>query len=626
MLKTKGLLLYLGLVISFFSADKISAQEHHAIPKLQNPISVEYLKSNLNKKLPRLGLTKAEVDVLKKKIETDPLLKNHYQAIRWNANKIYQEPILERIQIGRRLLSISNEMVYRVNMLGMVYLLEKDKAALARINQELLAVCNFSDWNPSHFLDVGEMSLAVALALDWTLGDLPKSTIALAQKALIEKGLEPSYDVKSNANWWITAPHNWNQVCHGGMIAAALAIAEVNPELAAKTISRALDNMPYALSAYMPSGVYPEGSSYWNYGTGFSVLTSSMLESAFGTDFGITQYPSFLESATFMQLTIAPSGMYYNFADCGDGKGKNGNVVLAWFAYKTGNRIFLDESAFLQPVEKMDKLSRYDGMGLVWLYKIGNIKATPLPNAWKGDGSNPVIFFTGSKDDPHQYYLGAKGGQGVVNHGNMDAGSFVFELNGVRWSIDPGIQNYNDLEKIGFNLWGRCQECQRWTLITKNNYGHSTLTVNNSLHVVDGLATIKDFQTGVQPRATIDLTPTFAGQLKSATRQFVKTDAQSLLIEDEIETLPETKLVTWQMITTADVAINKEGAMLTQEGKTLKLKNLSHPQVSVSVISLYPAPLEFDKQIEGLKRIELQFPAYLFKDGKGKIQVELTGN
>jgi hypothetical protein len=35
------------------------------------------------------------------------------------------------------------------------------------------------------------MSMAVALALDWTAGKLPKKTNELALKALIEKGINP---------------------------------------------------------------------------------------------------------------------------------------------------------------------------------------------------------------------------------------------------------------------------------------------------------------------------------------------------------------------------------------------------------------------------------------------------
>ena len=132
-------------------------------------------------------------------------------------------------------------------------------------------------------------------------------------------------------------------------------------------------------------------------------------------------------------------------------------------------------------------------------------------------------------------------------------------------------------------------------------------------------------KSGTKPEATIEMSPTFAGQLKSAQRRFVKDGPQSLLIEDQIETIPATKMVTWQLMTTADVQLVKGGALLTQDGKKLKLENLSHPEISVSVVSLYPAPLELDRQIPGLKRLELRVPGYLFKGGKGKIGVRLVG-
>lgn len=616
-----------GLIIllCIFAAPTLMAQTEVNIPKLQNPISEQYLKANLRKKSPRLVLTSDKVKLLQQKIQTDAAIKNMYAAIRLNVEDIYKQPLLERIQIGRRLLSVSREMLYRANMLGIVYALEKDKIVLARLDKEIQGVCNFSDWNPSHYLDVAEMAMAVAIALDWTAGDLPKTTIELAQQALIEKGIKPSYNPKGNVSW-ISNDNNWNQVCNGGMIAAAITIAEVDRALAAQTIHRALEGMPNALKMYMPHGIYPEGATYWGYGTGFSVITSSMLESAFGTDFGLAEYPAFWESATVLMLSTAPSGWYYNFADCGDKRDSNGETILAWFAAKTGNRTFYEEDLFLKPAQEMGKLSRLDGAGLAWMAEVDATTATPLPTAWKGDGSNPVVIFKSEVTDPHQYYFGAKGGRGTVNHGNMDGGSFIFELNGVRWSIDPGNQNYHELEKEGFQLWGKCQDCERWTLLTKNNFGHSTLSVNDALHVVDGMASIIDFQAGTQPEATIDLTPTFAGQLQSAQRRFVKTGNQSMLIEDELTLLPETKFITWQMMTTADVEIVKGGAILKQDGKQLKLNNLSHPELSVSVISLYPAPLKLDRQIKGLKRIEIRYPAYLFEAGKGKIRVALEGN
>lgn len=618
-------LLILSIVVLVIPAGNTLNAADGEIPKLDNPMSVQYLRKNLRKSQPRLVLNSTIERSLKAKLKTDPVIQNMYAAIKLNAEDIMTAPLLERKLTGRRLLSVSREMLYRINILGMVYRMEGDQKILQRINEEVLAVCQFTDWNPSHYLDVAEMSMAVAFALDWTAGKLPKTTIELAKTALIEKGIKPSWPESGKNPGWSYGTNNWNQVCNGGMIAASIVIAEKDPELAAKTIWRALDGLPHSLVEYMPDGVYPEGSTYWSYGTSFSVVTAAMLESAFGSDFGHTTYPGFMESAVFRTLTNAPSGWYYNFADCGDRRGSQGDVTLAWFAAKTGNSAFFEKERFLMPAEEMGKLSRVGGAALVWLSQYEEKTSVKAPTAWKGEGANPIVFFTGGENDPRQYYFGGKGGRGTVNHGNMDGGSFVFELDGVRWSVDPGNQDYNALEITGFDLWGKCQECERWTLLTKNNFGHSTLSVNDQLHVVDGLATITDFKEGNQPETTIDLTAAFDGQLKSATRRFVKDSNASLLIEDRIETSEATKWVTWQLMTTADVEIVKGGALLRKDGKQLKLENISHPELMVSVISLDPAPLKLDRQIQGLKRLEIRIPAWQIKNFRTDIRIRLSG-
>ena len=79
------------------------------------------------------------------------------------------------------------------------------------------------------------------------------------------------------------------------------------------------------------------------------------------------------------------------------------------------------------------------------------------------------------------------------------------------------------------------------------------------------------------------------------------------------------------MITTADVEFVKGGAILKQDGKTLKLENLSHPELDVTMVSLYPAPLKLDRQIEGLKRLEIRIPAWTIQGGKTNIKVRLSG-
>lgn len=59
----------------------------------------------------------------------------------------------------------------------------------------------------------------------------------------------------------------------------------------------------------------------------------------------------------------------------------------------------------------------------------------------------------------------------------MDAGSFVYEKNGVRWAMDLGMQNYFSLESKGVDLWNQSQEGQRWDVFRLNNMAHNTLTI-----------------------------------------------------------------------------------------------------------------------------------------------------
>ncbi len=591
--------------------------------KIENPLSAQYIKSKLSKASPRLILTPAIEKELKKKLSSDQIVKNYFEAIRLNSAQILNQPVLTRNVIGRRLLGTSREMLYRMTILSINYRLEKKPELLRKINDELVAVCNFTNWNPSHFLDVAEMSLAVSLAVDWVGEWLPKTTVEMAKTALIEKGIKPSF-AGEKAPGWVAGTNNWNQVCNGGMIAAAITIAEKDPELAAKTISRSLNGIPSALVQYYPSGVYPEGATYWDYGTSFTCVTSSMLESAFGTDFGIAAFPAFISSADFRILSGAPSGYYYNFADCGDKIGEEGDETLAWFAKTTGNALYLEKEKFMITPRSYSKLPRLAGSGLIWLSQFKQKTETSLPIAWKGDGPNPVVFFRDAKTTPDSYYFGGKGGKASLSHGNMDAGSFIFELNGVRWVLDPGNQSYNALEQAGFDLWGSCQNCDRWSLLTKGNINHSTLSVNGERFKVNGHVPIIDFTAGDKPEATLNMTALYGGKLFNAMRKFTRDTERSLTVEDQIILGDSVKFLTWSLMTTSEVIPVKDGAVLKKDGKQLKLTILSPEKVKVSVIMLDPPPMQLDKVIENLKRAEIMIPAYIFPEKKGTIKVRLT--
>ena len=55
-----------------------------------------------------------------------------------------------------------------------------------------------------------------------------------------------------------------------------------------------------------------------------------------------------------------------------------------------------------------------------------------------------------------------------------------------------------------------------------------------------------------------------------------------------------------------------------------KIKIVEPNNITATIISLDPPPLEIDKTIKNLKRIEFRVPAYLFKNKEGVIRVRLS--
>ncbi|WP_316793586.1 heparinase II/III family protein [Pedobacter frigoris] len=624
--------LLLFMVILITAVTPVLAFQNQPTSLADTVVTATWIKANLRKNGPHLILTDESLAEIKSAVVKDDALKAYYQFLYKNAEALLTIPVLERKLEGRRLLSVSREAVKRIGTLSSVYAISKEPRFLNRAEAELLNVCGYSDWNPSHFLDVGEMAYAVSIGLDWTLGDLPQSTREIVRAALINKALNPS--LKENPKGWISGTNNWNQVCHGGMVAAAVAVADQEPELSAQIISRALKNIPRALKAYAPDGAYPEGASYWAYGTTYTLITISALESAFGTDFGIAQSPGFVQSALFVKKLAGPSGLYYNYFDSGSGGNNNleNQELLSWFAHKSGNAVYFDKNQLKDLVGQSDtdgkNTSKLNGAALVWMVKSKETSRKELPVNYKGDGVNPVVIFGAASKDKSGFYLGAKGGAANLSHGNMDAGSFVFELNGVRWSVDLGMQNYLELENvIGVNgLWNSAQGSPRWTLLSKNNFGHSTLTINEQLHNASGFAPLIQFKDSKNnPEASFDLTAVFKGQLSAATRNFKRKDAQTFVVEDLLKLSDQTQSITWAMMTQADAEVIEGGVLLKQNGKSLKVMIKDLKNVETKIVSKDPPPLEYDMKVEGLKRLEFRIPAKAFKNSEARIIVELTG-
>ena len=241
-----------------------------------------------------------------KTVAADKAWQNLQNAMVAECQRLQKEPPVQRIQIGRRLLDKSREALRRIFQLSYVYRVTGDAAMFKRAEAELLAVSAFSDWNPSHFLDVAEMTMAVAIGYDWLYEALSPESRKIIRDAIINKGLKLSMDPKYNS--WLKVEHNWNQVCNAGMTYGAMAVYEDEPALAKQIINRSLESIVLSMKDYGPDGAYPEGYGYWGYGTSFNVMFISAIEKLFGKDFGLSSKLGFLQTASYLENMTGPVG------------------------------------------------------------------------------------------------------------------------------------------------------------------------------------------------------------------------------------------------------------------------------------------------------------------------------
>jgi hypothetical protein len=556
---------------------------------------------------PRLFFTKAQEAPLKQKLASDPLLTLAYQEALAQAAAMLKTAPVEHRKIGRRLLDKSRTCLQRVIHLAFAYRMTGEVRYLERAKQELLAAAAFSDWNPSHFLDVAEMTAALAIGYDWLHDALDANTRATLRQAIMEKGLKPSLAVKGG---WVTGHNNWNQVCHGGLTLGALAVCEDERATAVAILTRAVNGLPQAMREYAPDGAYPEGPSYWSYGTTYNVLWLAACEAALGTDFGLAKLPGFMATADYYLHATGPTGLYFNYSDCGSGGGVT--PAMYWFANRRNEPALLwNEQRLLAKMlagrGQADKgPDRFYPLLLVWAG--ATLKAPPPATLhWVGHGTTPVAMHRSGWDEK-AVYVAFKGGTPSASHAHMDIGTFVVDADGVRWAEDLGMQSYHSLESMGVNLWGSKQDAERWRIFRLGNLSHNTLVVNGQLQLIKGRAPI----TGATPaHSLVDLSSVYAGQLARAMRGVALQADRTVLVQDEIQALKEPATVRWAFVTQAEVTLSRNSALLQSQGQKLALRVLSPAGATVKLYQTDPPPGKFDARNEGTRMVgfEVRMPA-----------------
>lgn len=551
---------------------------------------IEAVRNAASHPHPRLLATKQTFQEILGRSENDELLRKFLQYLLKDAEIYLSNPPAKYEKIGRRLLGISRLVLRRILSFSIQYHLTGREEFAERAIREMENAASFADWNPTHALDVSEMTTALAIGLDWLHEKLTPEQRRTINHAIKEKGLRPNMQPNQE---WHTGQHNWNQVCLGGLLFGALALAEEEAEFAAEILGFVCKHNVHGLLPYQPAGIYPEGRMYWSYGTTYQVLILEALQTAIGDDWGLSHSPGFLESATATLQMTGPSGRVFNFSD--GLEHPDIDPAFYWFARRLQSPALLKyELPSLECLVSSTQILKEGSatrflplIALWWPDRTGEkSEGKKEPSRyWYGIGRNPLGVFRSSWNSPNAAWLAFKGGMAAMSHGHMDVGSFVFEAGGVRWASDLGVQDYHSLESQNIKMWDFKQEGERWQVFRLGPHSHNTLTINGHLHDVKGSGTITHFSED-PPAAILDLSSVFKDHAQSVRRGFQFDPVGAFLVRDEITGLKRGDEVRWAMVTKATIELQGETAILSAEGKRLVVESLLPQNNVLQTISL----------------------------------------
>ena len=256
--------------------------------------------------------------------------------------------------------------------------------------------------------------------------------------------------------------NNWNGVCNGGLMSAALALAGVEryADDIKTYVGKGIQAVERGMWVYAPDGGYEEGPAYWAYGSTYVHVMISCLDSACGTNYGLFNAPGF-ERSVYFTTYIGIANRTWGFHDGGSGSGDTS--IAAWFAKKSND----------PNVNAIRRQAQDNGWKGVSMYDImyfdPHIMTTNISLELDAFYSlDNVMTFRSSWDVGGSIFTGLHGGDNAASHGDLDIGNFIIIVDGTDMICDLGAEAYNVAGYFG---------CYRWSYYRKRAEGQNTLVM-----------------------------------------------------------------------------------------------------------------------------------------------------
>ncbi len=478
----------------------------------------------------------------------------------------------------------------RIQALAFVYKITGDKRYLDKAYKEMVEMGDWPDW--SAFISdlvTAEILQGYACCYDWLYDDLTaeqKQTIV----DILKKKAIPTfiYHYEDASSWNVTKLSiNWNPVCNTSNIMMALAIADEEPEIAEYILEKAPARIQHALGPYAPQGAYPEGVSYWDYGTTFVVYGNDLMENAFVDGFTVPdnyihwKAPGMADTCDYAIYMDGPAGRF-NYGDCSGGH--TSCEVMYWAA----DRFDKPHYAWRQ-----DAIQRETGNYLSGYPAITSLCWYNPDNAYLEPGAFPLDKFYYTEEGTHKFngvamrsswenssalYAAMQGGDNQANHMHWSLGTYVIDHMGKRFIRVLGQHTYSLDEDKNKIYYKRAESYN--TLIA-----NPTISPDQNKMAVArlvGQGTSDNTAFGI-----LDMTEVYSTVLDkdgkalipSAKRGLMLTDNRSrVIVQDEVEVAGKTEFY-WFANTDAGIKIAKDGrsVVLNMDGDEMLVRMIEAP-------------------------------------------------
>ncbi len=547
-----------------------------------------------NNQHPRIEFTPESLARIKEGAKTDAQLMSIIQNIFVSADKTIGKPGVTRVlHDGKRAGYIGTTGEY-LSILAFAYMLTDDEAKKAEYKSEMwrhITHVNdqelFPDWHmqQNSALGTGEGMYGIAHAFDWVDWTQEEKTlmVEMCKRNVFDHALH-AYNCNGHAWYHSIAYDEGNQpiITSGGILLAAIAMYEEDPEYFQDVIRGALRATEGGTIVYFPEGEYAEGISYWRYAGSRLPQVFKALQTSMGTDWGRTEISGVLETATF-PFRMRGATTAYAF---GDGNPEDAVIPLMMFCADQTNNKSLAQY-------RKDKMGQSGSIVDVanWVFDTAEYKQgldVYDADVYNKNNSTVVLKTGWSLADTT---VALHGGANNDPHGHMDVGSFQLDMNGVRFGMDLPRDEYN-LRDLGHYNKKRVNEF--WPdgyPFTGGHYyrskgeGHNTVIANRQETNIQKTSSAKsyDMKTNGTSKfiktefgetvsyALLDMTDT--NDIYESAIRGVKLDklSNTIEIQDDFKAKTATDFL-WSMHTYAKIEVAEDGksAILTQNNQKIK--------------------------------------------------------